>query len=109
MRGCGLGPVREGVPLDELHRDENLVLEGADVEDHHHVGVRQARDGLRLAQRALPPLRQDAVSGLDPQQLDRHLAIQLRIVGRVDVAHPAAADQAEHDVTANARAPGQRR
>ena len=106
----GLQPVGDGVPLDELHRDEHLLLERADVVDDDDVRVRQPRDRLRLAQRALPPLvAGDAVAGLHPQQLDRDLAIQLGIVRRVDLAHAAAADQPEHDVAADGRAPRQRR
>ena len=102
-----LQPVGDGVPLDELHRDEHLILERAHVEDDDDVRVRQPRDRLRLAQRALPALvARDAVAGLDPQQLDRDLAIQLGIVRRVDLAHAAAADQAEHDVAPDGRASG---
>jgi thiamine-monophosphate kinase len=104
-----LRPEAAGVAFDELHRDEDLVLERADVVDDDDVRVRQARDRLRLAQRPLPPFEQrDAGARLDPQQLDRHLAIQLRIVRGVDLAHAAAADQPEDDVAANARATRER-
>ena len=99
-----LQPVRDGVPLHVLHRDEDLVFERADVVRDDDVRVRQARDRLRLAQRALPPLRQrDAVARLHAQQLDRDLAIQLRVVRRVDLAHAAAPDHRQHDVAADAR------
>ena len=104
-----LRPVSGGVPLDELHRDEDLVFERADVVDDDDVRVRQARDRLRLAQRPLPPLGQrHAGARLDAQQLDRDLAVQLRIVRRVDLAHPAAPDQPQHDVAADARAARER-
>ena len=104
-----LRPEAGGVALDELHRDEDLVLERADVVDDDDVRVRQARDRLRLAQRPLPPLGQrHARARLDAQQLDRDLAIQLRIVGRVHLAHPAAPHQPEDDVTANAGAARER-
>ena len=110
LRGCCSQPVGDGVPLDELHRDEDLVVERADVVDDDDVRVRQPRDRLRLAQRPLPPLGQrDAVAGLDPQELDRDLAIELRIVRRVDLAHPAAPDQPQHDVAADDRAASERR
>ena len=105
----GLDPVGDGVPFDELHRDEHLVFEGAHVEHDDHVGVRQPRDGLRLAQGSGPPLRlRNARAGLHAQQLHRHLAIELRIVGGVDLPHAAAAHQAEHDETAYRRAASER-
>src|SRR4029453_4727861 len=60
---------------------------------------RKAGNRLRLAQRPLLPLQAgDAARRLDPQQLDRDLAIQLRIVRRVDLAHAAPTDQPEADV-----------
>ncbi len=108
--GLRCQPVGDGVPLDELHRDEDLIVERPHVVDHDDVRVREPGDRLRLAQRPLPPLGQrDAVAGLDPQELDRDLSVQLRIVGGVDLPHPAAPDQAEHDVAANRRAPDERR
>ena len=104
-----LQPVGDGVPVDELHRDEHLLLKRADVEHDDDVRVRQPGDRLRLAQRPLPSLvARDPGAGLDPQQLDRDLAIQLGVVGRVDLAHPAATDEAEHDVAPDGRAAGER-
>jgi hypothetical protein len=104
-----LQPVADGVPVDELHRDEHLLLKRTDVEHDDDVRVRQPGDRLRLAQRPLPALvARDPGARFDPQQLDRNLAIQLGVVGRVDLAHPAAADEAEHDVTPDGRPPGQR-
>ena len=109
LRVRRLQPVGDGVPVDELHRDEHLLVERADVEHDDDVRVRQPRDRLRLAQRPLPPLvARDAGAGLDPQQLDRDLAIQLGIVGRIDLAHPAATDEAEHDVAPDGRPARQR-
>jgi hypothetical protein len=105
-----LQPVRDGVPLDELHRDEHLLLKRPDVEHDDDVRVREPRDRLRLAQRALLALQPgDAVARLDPQQLDRDLAIQLRIVRRVHLAHAAAAHQPEDDVATDGGAAGERR
>ncbi len=103
-------PVADGVPLDELHRDEDRVLEGADVVDDHHVRVRQARDRLRLTQEARAAVRADGPGRGGPraQQLDGDLSIQLRIVRGVDLAHPAPPQQAEHDVAPEALPFGQR-
>ena len=50
--GGGVQPVGDGVTVDELHGDEDLVLEAADVVHDDHVGVRQAGDRLRFAQQA---------------------------------------------------------
>src|SRR5450631_87214 len=105
-----LQPEGDGVPVDELHGDEDLVFEGTDVVDDDDVWIRQPRDRLRLAQRPLATLRhRDAVAGLDPQQLDRDLAIELRIERGVDLAHPAAPHQPQHDVAADDRAASERR
>ena len=87
------------MPVDELHRDEDLFLEAADVVDHDDVGVRQARDRLRLAQQArllLDQLGADAAGHV--QQLDRDLAVELGIVRSVDVSHRAPADQTEDQI-----------
>ena len=103
-----LQPEGDGVAVDELHGDEDLVFERADVVGDHDVRVRQPRDRLRLSQRPLAPLRQrDSVAGLDPQQLDGDLAIELRIVRGVDLAHPAAPHQPENQVAADDRAASQ--
>ena len=103
-------PVGDGVPLDELHGDEDLVAERPHVVDDDDVRVREPGDGLRLAQRPLAPfVERDAVTGLHPQELDRDLSVQLRVVSGVDLPHPAAPDQAEHDVAPDRRAPDERR
>ena len=54
-------PGRQRLAVDELHREEDAVLDLARVVDRDHVRVRQARDRLRLAQQArrapAPPAR----------------------------------------------------
>ena len=71
--------------------------------DRRAIALRLAQEALA---RALAPLavRRDLV-----QELERDLAIELRIVGRVDLAHAAAADEAQDDVAADTVAPGARR
>ena len=98
----GVLPVRDGVAVDELHRDEDLVLEAAHVVDHDDVGVRKARDRLRLAQQARLLLDELGADGAGHvQQLDRDLAIELGIVRGVDVSHRAPADQTEDQIAAD--------
>ena len=105
----GLHPVAGGVTVDELHRDEDLLAKGADVVDDDDVRVREPRDRLRLAQRALASLaHRDAVFDARAQQLDGDLAIQLGIEGGVNLAHPAAPQKIQNDVAADARAPRER-
>ena len=52
--GAGLAaqPRRQRLTFDELHRDEDAVVDRADVVDHDDVGVREARDRLGLLQHA---------------------------------------------------------
>jgi hypothetical protein len=63
---------------------------GADVVDGDDVGVREPRHRPRLAQepRAAPIARVRRRL----EQLDRQLAVELGVVGRVDDAHGAGAD-----------------
>ena len=41
--------VRERLAVDELHRDEHAIADGADVVDRDDVRVGELRDRLRLA------------------------------------------------------------
>ncbi len=88
---------------DELHRQEHLVLEHADVVHGDDVRVLQPRDRLRLAQqaRARRVLRA-ALPRFD--QLEGDLAIQLRIVRAVDDPHRAGSDALDDHVTPDPRA-----
>ncbi len=94
----GLDPLAQRHAGDELHRDEHaLVVESSDIEHRDHVRVREPRERLRLAEhpRALIFAR-GAPAGLE--QLDRDLAIELGVVGAVDHAHAARAEDVEHEV-----------
>ena len=69
----------------------------------------EARDGLRLTQQARAGLGGSAPRlGLDVEELDGDAAIQLRIVGRVDFAHAAPAQQGDEQVTPDRGPVGQR-
>ena len=75
-------------------------LVDADVEDADDVRVRQLGDRLRLAHQARLAPRLIALALVRAQELERDLAIELRIVGGVDDAHRAGAEPLEHQVAA---------
>jgi hypothetical protein len=64
--------------------------------------VRELRERLRLAQQAI--LRFGAGASISPQELERHTAIELRVVGEIDLAHAAAAELVEHEIAADSTA-----
>jgi hypothetical protein len=83
-------PLAQRRPVDELHRDVDGTVVRAHVEHAGHVGVSQPRHDLRLALE--PRLRALGVAVDEraaPQELHRDVALELRIVRRVD--HPDAA------------------
>jgi hypothetical protein len=86
-------PRAQGLALHELHDDRDLVVERVCAVDVDDVGVRDARDGAGLAQDARPCARRGAC---DPDDLDRHLALEERVVGGVDHAHAAGAENPAH-------------
>ena len=95
-RRVSLEPGVEGEAVDELHRQVDLVLVRADVVDRDDVGVRELGHRLGLA------LEASAGVGVGRQQeLERDLAIELRVVRGVDHPHPALADEVEDDVAAD--------
>lgn len=60
--------VAQGVPVDQLHREENLaVVERADVVNCNDVGVGEARHGAGLPRPALPGLLVVVVGAHDLQ------------------------------------------
>jgi uncharacterized protein len=90
----GAAPRAQGPPGAVLHRDEHLIAIGAHLVDDDDVRVRQPRHRARLAQQALAPLRGGDAG--QAQQLERHLAIQIRIVGGQHDPHSALAERLEH-------------
>ena len=101
---CGLEPAGQVAALDVLHGDEHPVLEGPDVEDRRHVGVRDLRHGLRLAQESR--VRGRGLAGgeqLGAQELETDLAPELAVVGQTDGAHAAGADVPDDDVAVEHR------
>ncbi len=73
-----------------------------DVVDGDDVGVREPGHGLRLAHQPLPQL--GAPGPIGAQHLERDPAIELRIVGDVDGAHPALPEHRQQRITPDERA-----
>jgi hypothetical protein len=95
-------PPAQGAVVRELHRQVHLVAEGADLVHGDDVGVVDLGHRLRLAQQAGARVAGLAGQGPGAQQLDRDLAIEVRVVGGVHQAHAAATEQAEHDEATDA-------
>ena len=85
-------PLVEVLPPDQLHGDEQLAVDLPDLVDLHHVGMRQLRQRLSLAQHPVVPAARILV-----HQLDRDLAIERLVVGAEDRAHPSAAQGLQHE------------
>ncbi len=113
--GSGSGPLaralRERLALDEL--EHHVVQLGAldrraaDVVDRADVRVVEGRDALRLALEARAELRVGREQRR--QQLERHVAIEPRVAGAVDLAHPARAERSHDLVGAQPARRGQAR
>ena len=86
-------PRREVLPGDELHGDEARAPDLVDAVDVREVRMVQRRQRLRLALEA--PQQLVGVGQLLGQDLDRYLALEARVPGAVDLAHPPGAEWAE--------------
>ena len=73
--------------------------------DRANVGMVERRGGARLAAETLQRLR--IAAQLFGQKLQRHTAAQLEVLGTIDHAHAAAADDVQHAIVRN-RPAGQR-
>ena len=95
-----LESLREVLPLDELHHDEErVVLEIAEIVELHGVRVVQLDDRLALPVEASHELRITAelgVEGLDGDVPSRRAHL---LLGEIDLAHPALAEHL-HDAVA---------
>ena len=105
QRALGLHHLAQGVPGDELHREEHPALVLALVVDGDDVGVAEpgGRPGL-----AAEPADEGLVGGeARAHDLQRHLAVEPLVEGDVDRGHAAVGDVRQHAVPAG-RAPGRR-
>jgi hypothetical protein len=102
----GLEPHAERLALHELHGEEHLLLDAADLVDLDDVGVRELGHGPGLALHAGLVAR--AVVAAGAQQLEGDAAVELLVVGGVDDAHAALAEGAQDGEAADAgRLPAQ--
>ena len=82
---------------DELHGQEDAASIGTDVMNRDHVRMAELGQRLRLAQQALGgDLR--LAARLGAEELERDLAIELWVVGRVDDPGRAGAYALEHHI-----------
>src|SRR5262249_19700701 len=99
QRAASRDELGERLSLDVLHRDEGTSLVLADVEDPHHVRMRQPRGEPRLADEAPPQF-------LVPREvlreaLQRHRPLELDVLGEVDGGHRAVAERPHELVAAS--------
>ncbi len=94
----------EVLAVHELHRDEEVALRLGHVVDAAHGRVRHVARDAHLAVEAREPLAV-AVEAVR-QELERDRLLELEVVGAVDLAHPAAAQQADDPVAPGEHCPG---
>jgi hypothetical protein len=94
-------PGRQRLPIDELHGDVNAMFEGPNLVDGDDVLVFEARHRLRFAQHAYAH-----VLDLGTKHLDRHDALELGVVRRVDARHPPRAEVVQNRVVPDDRTAG---
>ena len=78
------------LPLEQLHHQERCALVPPDLEDHADVRVVERRRRPRLAHEALDDVL--VLRHLLRQELERHVAPQLQVLGLVHDTHAAAAE-----------------
>ena len=112
MRRKGERPVlvvdaREVAPAQELHDEVELpVRRLAEVDDADRVRVVEAARRARLGDEARRGVLVAEEVRVD--DLDRDGAAEVRLLGAVDAAHAADADELEDDVAAGQRPPDER-
>ena len=98
-----LDPLLQRLPLVVRHHEVQLAVGGlVDLVDRADVGVVEGRNRLRLLEEAL--LRGVVAGQIGRQDLDRHLTVEVRVVGRVDDPHAAGAELGADRVRAEGRA-----
>ena len=80
----------ECLSLHQLHRDEVHAVGFFDGVHRHDVGVIERRDGLGFSRESRATV--GVIGQLRRQDLEGDLAIEPRVLGQIDLAHPARAD-----------------
>ena len=91
-----LDQVLEGPPFEQLHHDERLPVVLAELVNRTDVRVLQGGSEPRLALEPRQPLRRR--NGFGAQQLDRHLASELFVLGAKHYAHAAFAEAVQQAI-----------
>ena len=98
-------PLAKRFALDELRDQEPRAVVIADLVNGQDVRMIERRRGARFVQETAQPL--GVAAELRPQHFERDRPAQRRIGGLVDLAHPAAAQQALNLIAADGAAGGQ--
>ena len=93
------------LPFHQLEDEEGPPVRFFEAVDRRDVRVVESREELRLTSEAGQALGIGRY--LDGQHLDRHLAVELRVGGAVDLSHAAGADGGGDLVRPEARAGGE--
>ena len=104
--GMAIEPAGERVAAHELHHDEDLVVDRADLVHADDVRVREPRHRLRLGDQ--PHARGGARVAI-AHDLDRDTAIEIGIVSLEHDTHPAGAELAHDPEVTDRRAWRERR
>ena len=88
--------------VDILHRDEELLAEQSDVVHRDDVGVGETCHRLRLAGQPGAQSRRVGRCERRVDKLERHHAIEIRVLRGADRPHPAGTDRAKDPVAADA-------
>ena len=94
-------PLRERLPLQQLHGDEVLALVLVDRVHGADAGVVEGRGGAGLALEARERVR--VLGQLRGQELERDVAAELRVLGLVHDAHAPAAELRRDPVVGDLR------
>ena len=87
------------LPFQKFHDDEGLAFVFADVVDRADVGVVEGRSGARLALEPLQGLM--ILCQFLGQELERHEAAELGVLGLVDHAHAPATQLLQNAIVRN--------
>jgi hypothetical protein len=94
---------RQVLPVDELHGEERVAAGLADVVDAADVGMRDIPRHPHLGPESFDAIgvRRDGVG----QELERDRLAEHQVLGAIDVAHPAAADERDDAIPRGEQGP----